>query len=84
MRINKGAVSEWSVLKEGDALIDIERTPDNYELVSYHEVLNPSYFSKKSVEWNGFWIACRNKSQNLVDIRRFYAYNIIMVNYGVN
>jgi len=41
MRIVKGAL-EWTAEKEGNALIDPERTPDNMELIPHHQALNPS------------------------------------------
>lgn len=46
-RIIKGSSSEWSVSKEGNALIDPERTADNYELVPHHEALNPANIGKE-------------------------------------
>ncbi len=46
MRINKGKSNEWSKEKEGNALIDAERTVDNYELIPHHEALNPSDYRK--------------------------------------
>ena len=46
VRINKGSSSEWSTEREGNALIDIKRTPENYELIPHHKVLNPSHFGE--------------------------------------
>lgn len=46
MRINKGKSIEWSREKEGNALIDTERTVDNYELIPHHKALNPSDYRK--------------------------------------
>jgi hypothetical protein len=46
MRINKGSSSEWSVLKEGNALIVPTKTDQNYEIIPHHENLNPSSFGK--------------------------------------
>ncbi|MBQ8247516.1 MAG: plasmid recombination protein [Lachnospiraceae bacterium] len=46
MRINKGGSSEWSALKEGNALIDVSRTHLNYELADLHKALNPSNYGK--------------------------------------
>lgn len=46
MRINKGGSSEWSVLKEGNALIDTKKTEMNYELITHHNAFNPSDYSK--------------------------------------
>ncbi len=47
MRIIKGA-SEWTSEKEGNALIDSERTPDNYEVMKHHPALNPSVEGKNN------------------------------------
>lgn len=47
MRVNKGSSSEWSADKEGNALIDIEKTPGNYELITHHVVLDPSHFYER-------------------------------------
>lgn len=47
MRIIKGPASDWSVAKEGNALINPERTADNYELVPHHEALNPANIGKE-------------------------------------
>ena len=46
-RIIKGPSSEWSVTKEGNALIAPERTADNYEIVPHHEALNPANIGKE-------------------------------------
>lgn len=46
MRINRGKSNEWSKEKEENALIDTERTVDNYELIPHHEALNPSDYRK--------------------------------------
>lgn len=46
-RIIIGPSSEWSVTKEGNALIDPERTADNYEIVPHHEALNPANIGKE-------------------------------------
>lgn len=47
MRIIKGA-SEWTAEKEGNALIDPERTPDNFEVMPHHSALNPSVAGKNN------------------------------------
>lgn len=46
-RIIKGPSSEWSVTKEGNALIAPERTAENYEIVPHHEALNPANIGKE-------------------------------------
>ncbi len=46
MRINKGSSSGWSADKEGNALIDTNRTDWNVEVVPHHEALNPSNYRK--------------------------------------
>lgn len=46
LRISKGSSTEWSAAKEGNALINPEKTPENYELVPHHEALDPSNYRK--------------------------------------
>ncbi len=41
MRVIKGSTSNWSIAREGNALIRPERTPDNYEIIPHHKGLNP-------------------------------------------
>ena len=48
MRVVKGPSSPWSATKEGNALINPEKTPDNYEIVPHHEALNPSDVGKEN------------------------------------
>ena len=46
LRINKGSSREWSKVKEGNALIDTERTKLNFEVRPHHSALNPADFFK--------------------------------------
>lgn len=58
MRINKGSSSGWSTDKEGNALIDTNRTDWNVEVVPHHEALNPSNYRK------------HNRGQGLADYHK--------------
>ena len=48
MRTIKKKTAEWSKEKEGNALIDPNRTCDNFEIVPHHEILDPSNVNKRN------------------------------------